>query len=66
MKKIGSKNPRRLTYALTVLKNSKSKARAEAVSLILEDIKKEHEQLFKESELIINDTKMDIFQFQQI
>ena len=55
LKKIGSKNPRRLTYALTVLKNSKSKARAEAVSLILEDIKKEHEQLFKESELIVNE-----------
>ena len=55
LKKIGLSNPRSLTYPLTVLKNSKSKTRAEAVSLILEDIKKKHEQLFKESELIINE-----------
>ena len=55
LKKIGLNNPRSLTYPLTVLKNSKSKLRAEAVSLILEDIKKKHEKLFKESELIINE-----------
>jgi FKBP12-rapamycin complex-associated protein len=55
LKKIGLKNPRSLTYPLTVLHNSKSKSRAEAVSLILEDIKKEHQQLFKECELIINE-----------
>ena len=55
LKKIGLNNPRSLTYPLTVLKTSKSKARAEAVSLILEEIKKKHEQLFKESELIINE-----------
>jgi FKBP12-rapamycin complex-associated protein len=55
LKKIGLNNPRSLTYPLTVLKNSKSKVRAEAVSLILEDIKKKHEKLFKESELIINE-----------
>ena len=55
LKKIGLKNPRCLTYPLTVLHNSKSKIRAEAVSLILEEIKKEHEQLFKECELIINE-----------
>ena len=55
LKKIGLNNPRCLTYPLTVLKNSKSKLRAEAVSLILEDIKKKHEKLFKESELIINE-----------
>ena len=55
LKKIGLKNPRALTYPLTVLHNSKSKARAEAVSLVLEDIKKEHPQLFKECELIINE-----------
>ena len=47
LKKIGLKNPRSLTYPLTVLHNSKSKTRAEAVSLILEDIKKEHPKLFK-------------------
>ena len=55
LKKIGLNNPRSLTYPLTVLKTSKSKTRAEAVSLILEDIKTKHEQLFKESELIINE-----------
>ena len=55
LKKIGLKNPRRLTYPLTVLVNSKSKSRVEAVSLILEDIKKQHQQLFKECELIINE-----------
>ena len=55
LKKIGLKNPRSLTYPLSVLQNSKSKIRAEAVSLILKDIKKEHEQLFKECELIINE-----------
>ena len=55
LKKIGLNNPRSLTYNLTVLKNSKSKTRAEAVSLILENIKEKHEQLFKESELIINE-----------
>ena len=55
LKKIGLKNPRSLTYPLTVLHNSKSKTRAEAVSLILEDIKKEHPKLFKECELIINE-----------
>ena len=31
LKKIGLKNPRSLTYPLTVLQHSKSKARAEAV-----------------------------------
>ena len=31
LKKIGLKNPRRLTYPLTVLANSKSKSRVEAV-----------------------------------
>ena len=55
LKKIGLKNPRSLTYPLSVLQYSKSKIRAEAVSLILEEIKKEHEQLFKECELIINE-----------
>ena len=55
LKKIGLNNPRSLTYPLTVLKNSKSNLRAEAASLILEDIKKKHEKLFKESELIINE-----------
>ena len=55
LKKIGLKNPRSLTYPLTVLHNSKSKTRAEAVSLILEEIKKEHPKLFKECELIINE-----------
>ena len=55
LKKIGLKNPRSLTYPLTVLHNSKSKTRAEAVSLILEDIKKEHPKLFKECELVINE-----------
>ena len=55
LKKIGLKNPRSLTYPLTVLQYSKSKIRAEAVSLILKEIKKEHEQLFKECELIINE-----------
>ena len=55
LKKIGLKNPRCLTYPLTVLQHSKSKVRAEAVSLILEEVKKEHEQLFKECELIINE-----------
>ena len=55
LKKIGLKNPRSLTYSLSVLKNSKSKIRAEAVSLILKDIKQKHEQLFKECELIINE-----------
>ena len=55
LKKIGLKNPRSLTYPLTVFHNSKSKTRAEAVSLILDDIKKEHQQLFKECELIINE-----------
>ena len=55
LKKIGLKNPRILTYPLTVLQNSKSKIRAEAASLILKEIKQEHEQLFKECELIINE-----------
>ena len=55
LKKIGLKNPRSLTYSLSVLQNSKSKIRAEAVSLILKDIKQKHEQLFKECELIINE-----------
>ena len=55
LKKIGLKNPRSLTYPLTVLHNSKSKTRAEAVTLILEDIKKEHPKLFKECELVINE-----------
>ena len=55
LKKIGLKNPRSLTYPLTVLHNSKSKTRAEAVALILEDIKKQHQKLFKECELIINE-----------
>ena len=55
LKKIGLKNPRSLTYPLTVLQNSKSKIRAEAVSLILSELKKEHQQLFKECELIINE-----------
>jgi FKBP12-rapamycin complex-associated protein len=55
LKKIGLKNPRSLTYSLTVLQKSKSKIRAEAVSLILKDIKQKHEQLFKECELIINE-----------
>ena len=55
LKKIGLKNPRSLTYPLTVLQKSKSKARAEVASLILEEIKKEHEQLFKECELIVNE-----------
>ena len=55
LKKIGLKNPRILTYPITVLKNSKSKNRAEATSLILKEIKQEHEQLFKECELIINE-----------
>ena len=55
LKKIGLKNPRSLTYSLTVLQNSKSKIRAEAVSIILKDIKKQHEQLFKECELIVNE-----------
>ena len=55
LKKIGLKDPRSLTYSLSVLQNSKSKIRAEAVSLILKDIKQEHEQLFKECELIINE-----------
>ena len=55
LKKIGLKNPRSLTYPLTVLHNSKSKTRAEAVSLVLEDIKKQHQKLFKECELIINE-----------
>ena len=55
LKKIGLKNPRSLTYPLTVLQNSKSKIRAEAVSLILKDVKQEYEQLFKECELITNE-----------
>ena len=55
LKKIGLKNPRSLTYPLTVLQNSKSKIRAEAVSIILKEIKQKHEQLFKECELIINE-----------
>ncbi len=55
LKKIGLKNPRSLTYSLTVLQNSKSKIRAEAVSIILKDIKQKHEQLFKECELIVNE-----------
>ena len=55
LRKIGLKNPRSLTYPLTVLQKSKSKARAEVVSLILEEIKKEHQQLFKECELIVNE-----------
>ena len=55
LKKIGLQNPRSLTYSLSVLQNSKSKIRAEAVSLILKDIKKEHGQIFKECELIINE-----------
>ena len=55
LKKIGLNNPKSLAYPLTVLKNSKSKIRAEVVSLILEDIKKKHEKLFEESELIINE-----------
>ena len=55
LKKIGLKNPRSLTYSLTVLQKSKSKIRAEAVSLILKDLKKEYQQLFKECELIINE-----------
>ena len=55
LKKIGLQNPRSLTYSLSVLQNSKSKIRAEAVSLILKDIKQEHDQIFKECELIINE-----------
>ena len=55
LKKIGLVNPRSLTYPLTVLQNSKSKIRAEAVSIILTEIKQKHEQLFKECELIINE-----------
>ena len=55
LKKIGLKNPRSLTYSLTVLQNSKSKIRAEAVALILKDLKKEYQQLFKECELITNE-----------
>ena len=55
LKKIGLKNPRSLTYPLTVLKNSKSKVRAEAVSLILKELKQEYDQLFKECELITNE-----------
>ena len=55
LKKIGLQNPRSLTYPLTVLQNSKSKIRAEAVSLILQEVKQKYEQLFKECELIINE-----------
>ena len=55
LKKIGLKNPRSLTYPLTVLQSSKSKIRAEAVSLILKELKQEHEQLFKECDLIVNE-----------
>ena len=55
LKQIVIKIPRSLTYPLTVLKMSKSKAKSEAVSLILEGINKELDQLFKECELIINE-----------
>ena len=55
LKKIGLKNPRSLTYPLTVFQNSKSKIRAEAVCLVLQELKKEHEQLFKECELVVNE-----------
>ena len=55
LKKIGLKNPRILTYPLTVLQNSKSKIRAETSSLILKEIKQKNEKLFKECELIINE-----------
>ena len=55
LKKIGLKNPRSLTYPLTVLQNSKSKIREEAVSLILKELKQEYKQLFKECELITNE-----------
>ena len=44
-----------LILLLSVLQNSKSKIRAEAVSIILKEIKQKHEQLFKECELIINE-----------
>ena len=47
--------PRSLTYPLTVLKMSKSKAKAEVASLIIEGVNKEHGQLFKECELIITE-----------
>ena len=55
LKKIVSKIPRSLTYSLTLLKMSKSKAKSETASLILEEVSKEHEQLFKECELIITE-----------
>ena len=55
LKKVGLKNPRSLTYPLTVLINSKSKIRAETAALILKEIKQKHEKLFKECELIINE-----------
>ena len=44
LKKIGLKNPRILTYPLTVLQNSKSKIRAETSSLILKEIKQKNEK----------------------
>jgi len=55
LKIIVSKMPRSLTYPLTVLKMSKSKAKAEVASLIIEGVNKEHEKLFKECELIITE-----------
>ena len=55
LKKIGNESPRSLNYPLIVLKQSKSKARAEAVSLILDDIRQKHKKLFNECELIINE-----------
>ena len=55
LKKIVQKFPRSLTYPLTVLKLSKSNTKVQSISLILENLKKEHEQIFQECELIINE-----------